>query len=175
MRLGLIASIGLVVALAAIAGFGVWRYRKLFPPVSNEVVLLTSAKRDALAKLRDEKKFQPNGYPPLGYTGMATPEDEATANSAVEGVIDGILAGHDDHLSAKYVSNLIGTGMHSVDLLETEDRERTQGYMLEIWYLAGFKGATGRFAYGAYFKPPPGYAEPLPPGWTSPDHPRPIP
>ncbi len=64
--------------------------------------------------------------------------------------------------------------MKSVNLLETEDRDRTGGYMLEIWYLLGFKGATGRFAYGSYYTKPPGYAEPLPPGWTAPDNPRPI-
>jgi len=64
--------------------------------------------------------------------------------------------------------------MKAVDLLETEDRDRTQDYLLEIWYILGFKGATGRFAYGSAFVPPKGYGEPLPPGWTSPDHPRPI-
>ncbi len=174
MKLGVITLIGLAGLLVAGGALGYTQYRNLFPAVSNEVVRLTPAKRTVLARLRAEKKFQPNDYPPLGYTGMATPEDEATANIAVNGVIDGILVQRDDHLSAKYVSGLIGKGMHSVDLLETEDRDRTGDYMIEIWYLAGFKGATGRFAYGSAFKAPPGYGEPLPPGWTSPDHPRPI-
>jgi hypothetical protein len=56
----------------------------------------------------------------------------------------------------------------------TEDRDRTQGYMLEIWYILGFKGATGRFAYGGAVQKPSGLGEPLPPGWTAPDRPRPI-
>ncbi len=64
--------------------------------------------------------------------------------------------------------------MKRVNLLETEDRDRTGDYMIEIWYLLGFKGATGRFAYGASFKRPAGYGEPLPPGWKSPTEPRPI-
>jgi hypothetical protein len=59
-------------------------------------------------------------------------------------------------------------------MLETEDRDRAQGYLLEIWYIVGFKGATGRFAYGSAYQKPEGYGEPLPPGWTAPDHPRPI-
>ena len=59
-------------------------------------------------------------------------------------------------------------------MLETEDRDRAQGYMLEIWYILGFKGATGLFAYGAAYSKPVGYGEPLPPGWTGPDKPRPI-
>jgi len=64
--------------------------------------------------------------------------------------------------------------MKPIKLLATEDRERAMGYMLEIWYLLGFKGATGRFAYGSAFQNPPGYGEPLPPGWRSPTEPRPI-
>jgi hypothetical protein len=146
----------------------------LFPSPSTEVVKLDPAKRATLKRLRAEKKFQPNDYPPLGYTGMATPEDEATANAALDGVIDGILTLPDGPVPAKTVSDLFGTAMTQVDLLETEDRDQTQGYLLEIWYIMGFKGATGRFAYGSAFPVPKGYGEPLPPGWTAPDHPRPI-
>ncbi len=175
MKLGLILTGFAVLVFAAFVGVGISNSQGLFAQGSTEVVMLTPAKRGVLARLRAETKFKPNNYPPLGYTGMATPEDEAKANLAVNGVIDAILAQKDDHLSARAVSKLIGRGMKSVDQLETEDRDRTQDYMLEIWYLAGFKGATGRFAYGSYFKPPPGYGEPLPPGWTAPDHPRPIP
>jgi len=58
--------------------------------------------------------------------------------------------------------------------MRTEDRDRTQGYMLEIWYLLGFKGSTGLFQYGSAFKIPQGYGEPLPPGCVSPTQPRPI-
>jgi len=65
--------------------------------------------------------------------------------------------------------------MGEVDLLATEDRERTQEYMVEIWYSLGFKDATGVYAYGGAFRTPDGYGEPLPPGWTAPDEPRPIP
>ncbi len=174
MKVGVVVGLVLVLGLAGFFGMRVWAFQSLYPQASKEIVVLTPQKRAALARLRAEHKFGPNDYSPLGYTGMATPEDEITANTAVNGVIDAILAQPDSHLSAARVSDLIGKGMHSVDDLETEDRDRTQGYMLEIWYLAGFKGATGRFAYGSYFKPPPGYGEPLPPGWTSPDHPRPI-
>jgi hypothetical protein len=46
--------------------------------------------------------------------------------------------------------------------------------MLEIWYILGFKGATGRFAYGSAYRNPDGYGEPLPPGWLTPDKPRRI-
>lgn len=144
------------------------------PAVSTETVPLTADKRAVLARLRAEPKFKPHDYPPLGYTGAETPEDEAVAVAAVNGVIDDILARPNGPLPAKAVSDRIGKGMGEVDYLATEDRERAAGYMIEIWYLLGFKGATGRFAYGEAFKTPPGYGEPLPPGWTSPTAPRPL-
>jgi hypothetical protein len=72
------------------------------------------------------------------------------------------------------MSDQIGEATKKVDYLETEDRERTAGYLIEIWYILGFKGSTGRFAYGAGFPLPPGYGEPLPPGWKSPTEPRVI-
>lgn len=58
--------------------------------------------------------------------------------------------------------------------LATEDRDRTGDYLLEVWYILGFKGATGRFATGVAYSRLSGYSEPLPPGWTAPDQPRPI-
>ena len=125
-----------------------------------------------MQRLRAEHKFQPHRFPPLGYTGAETVEDEAKATGAVDSVIDAILVRSDGPLPAKSVSDLIGKAMREVEFLATEDRDRTQGYMIEIWYLLGFKGATGRFAYGSAFRVPGGYGEPLPPGWTSPTEPR---
>ena len=127
-----------------------------------------------LQRLRAEIKFLPNDYPPLGYTGAATPENQARATAAVNGVIDAVLAQSDGLIHAKAVSDLIGGAMKAVNSLETEDRDRAGGYMVEVWYLLGFKGATGRFAYGSAYPKPQGYGEPLPPGWAAPDKPRPI-
>lgn len=146
----------------------------MFPTPSTEVVQLTPEKRALLQRLRAETKFQPQSFPPFGYTGAETPEDRVQGTAAVNGVIDAVLAQPDGPVHAPAVSSLIGKGLEEVDLLATEDRDRTQGYMLEIWYILGFKGATGHFAYGAAFRKPEGYGEPLPPGWSAPDKPRPI-
>ena len=170
MRPILILIVGLVLALGA----GTVWWNSQFPRRSDEVVQLDAPKRQVLTRLRTENKFKPNEFPPLGYTGIATPEEGVVARSAVNDVLDEILARNNGPVSAKTVSDLIGLNMKRVDQLETEDRERTVGYMIEIWYILGFKGATGRFAYGAGFKTPQGYAEPLPPGWKSPTEPRPI-
>lgn len=161
------ASLALIVA-------GWWGYSSLFSKPSQEIVQLDAEKRHALVRLGDETKFEPYDYPPLGYTGIATPEEGIAARAAVNDVIEAILSRQDGPVAATTVSDLIEQGMRRVDQLETEDRDRTAGYMIEIWYLLGFKGATGRFAYGAAFKPPDGYGEPLPPGWKSPMDPRPI-
>lgn len=164
----------LTVLLLALLVAGWWRYSSFFHKVSQETVQLDEAKRRALIGLRDEKKFEPYDYPPLGYTGIATPEEGIVARAAVNDVIESILSRDNGPVTATTVSNLIGKGMRRVNLLETEDRDRTADYMIEIWYLLGFKGATGQFAYGAAFRRPEGYGEPLPPGWKSPAEPRPI-
>ena len=174
MRRIVIAGSVLAMAVASFVGFRVWQISRLWPAASTEVVQLTQDRRVSLGRLRSEAKFGPNDYPPLGYTGAATPEDQALGTSAVNSVIDAVLAEPNGPIQAKTVSDLIGKAMRKVDLLETEDRDRTQGYMLEIWYLLGFKGATGRFAYGGTTPYSSGLGEPLPPGWTAPDKPRPI-
>ena len=161
-------------ALGAAGSVAWWKYSRLFDKASNEVVQLDDQKRAMLTSLRHEEKFEPNEYPPLGYTGVATPEEGRVARAAVNDVLDAILSRENGPIPASTVSDLIGRGMKRVNLLETEDRDRTAGYMIEIWYILGFKGATGRFAYGAAFRKPPGYGEPLPPGWKSPTQPRPI-
>ncbi|PWR25897.1 DUF4844 domain-containing protein [Zavarzinia aquatilis] len=165
----------LVIAILLAGGAaGWWLYARSFPPGSQENVLLTPEKRQALERLRHEDKFKPHDYPPLGYTGIATPEEGAIAQAAVNDAIDAILLFKDESISAESVSDLIGRAMSRVRLLETEDRDRAANYMIEIWYILGFKGATGQFAYGAAFQRPAGYSEPLPPGWKSPTEPRQI-
>lgn len=155
-------------------GIGWWRYSALFPEPSNEIVFLDNPKRDLLIGLRQEHKFEPHHYPPLDYTGVATEEDGIIARDAVNRVLNSVLSRSNGPVSAKFVSDQIAAGMKEVRGLETEDRDRTSDYMVEIWYFMGFKGATGRFAYGAAYPIPPGYGEPLPPGWKSPTEHRPF-
>jgi hypothetical protein len=144
------------------------------PLPSREVVQLNTEKRVLLQQLRDEQKFLPHDFPPLGYTGIATPEEGLVAKAAVNDVINDILARKDGPLPASVVIEQIAAAVARVELLETEDRDRTYDYLIEIWYLLGFRGATGLFGHGAAFTPPEGYGEPLPPGWVSPTHPRTI-
>jgi Domain of unknown function (DUF4844) len=174
MRFLLMATAVLGLAAFVFLGVRFWQYSRLWPNPSDEVVELTPEKRVLLQRLKAETKFQPNDYPPLGYTGAETPEDQARATAAVNRVIDAVLIRSDGPIDAKALFVSIGKGMHEVGTLATEDRDRTQGYMLEIWYILGFKGATGLFAYGSAYPKPVGYGEPLPPGWIAPDKPRPI-
>jgi hypothetical protein len=173
-RLLLIAASLVAVVFFGFVGLRLWQYSQLWPRPSSEVVQLTPEKRATLERLKAEEKFGPNDYPPLGYTGAATPEDRVRATAAVNRVVDAVLANANGPVKAGTVSAQIGKAMRDVDILETEDRDRTQGYLLEVWYILGFKGATSHFAYGSAFRRPPGYGEPLPPGWIAPDKPRPI-
>lgn len=174
MRPLLILASILVVTAVAFVGYRALQFSRLWPPTSTETIELTPEKRTTLERLRAETKFLPYEYPPQSYTGAATPEDQARASKAVNGLIDSVLSHPNGPLAAKTVASLIGEGMEKVAYLETEDRDRTAGYMLEVWYILGFKGATGRFAYGSAYSMPVGYGEPLPPGWSAPDKPRPI-
>lgn len=162
----------LVIAVFALVLAGWREYSSQFPEPSRETVQLDTEKRHALIRLRDEEKFGPHDYPPLGYAGIATPEEGVVARAAVDDVIGSVLSRADGSLPAKFVANLIRGAMKRVRRLETEDRDRTAGYLVEVWYLLGFKGATGCFAYGPEFPLPAGYGEPLPPGWKSPTEPR---
>lgn len=161
-----------LVVLLSLVSAGIWKYAISSSATSRETVILDDRRRNVLVTLMDEKKFEPHDYAPLGYTGAATLEEGDIARSAVNSVIKSIIARENGPITARTVSSLIGQGMKRVSQLETEDRERTAGYMIEIWYLLGFKGPIGRFAYGSAFQRPNGYAEPLPPGWKSPTEPR---
>ena len=174
MRWLVVAGVLLSVSVVALATLGFIRLRQSFPTPSAEVVQLTPEKRAVLGRLRGEAKFGSNEFPPMGYSGAPTREARTLATAAVDDAIDSVLAHADGPIDAKAVSAIIGKAMHRVDALDTEDRDRAAGYMIEVWYLLGFKGATGRFAYGAAFPVPSGYSEPLPQGWKSPTEPRPI-
>jgi hypothetical protein len=172
MRYLLILLGVLALGVLAFAGVIYWKYTQLFPEVSTEVVQLTHEKRSLLANLRKETKFRAHRLTPGGYTGAETPEDAARATDAVNGVIDAVLAQPDGPVAARTVSRLIGKATRQTFWLATRDRERTAEYLLEVWYILGFRLATGQFAHGAAYPVPAGYSEPLPPGWTAPDQPR---
>jgi hypothetical protein len=174
MRYVLILFCALALGALSFAGYVYWKYAQLFPEPSREVVQLTPEKRALLERLRKETKFRAHDLSPRSYTGAETPQDAARATEAVDRVIDAVLAQPNGPVAARAVSRLIGNAMRRVFWLATEDRDRTADYLLEIWYILGFKGATGQFAHGSAYRRPEGYSEPLPPGWTSPDQPRDI-
>jgi len=174
MRLSSIAAFALGMAALLFLEPRIVQTSQPFPPPSAEIIQLTPEKRALLHRLRAEIKFQANDYPPFGYTGVATAEDQAQATAAINTLIDAVLARSDGPLSGSTISALIGRAIQDVDMLETEDRDRAYGYMLEVWYILGFKGPTGHFASGSAYSKPPGYSEPLPPGWLAPDKPRRI-
>ncbi len=173
MRIALIVLASIVLIAAGGATWAVMQWSAVFPKTSDEVVQLTPAIRARLEALRAEAKFGPHDFPPLGYIGPDTPEDAPVLNAAVNGFIDSVLAEADGPISAQSVSAKMKASIDRLRLFATDDRERATGYLIEVWYILGFKGPTGRFAHGSGYPVPSGYGEPLPPGWTAPDRPRP--
>ena len=117
MRLLLIATSVLGLAAFVFLGVRFWQYSRLWPKPSTELVQLTPEKRVLLQRLRAEAKFQPHNYPPLGYTGAETREDEARATAAVNQVIDAVLSNSDGPLSAEVLIALVGKRMREVATL----------------------------------------------------------
>lgn len=127
-----------------------------------------------LAALRREPKFIPHDYPPLGYTGADTPEDLQPLTQIVNEAIDQVLVLKSNRLSASLARPPLRRAAARIDLFATEDRDRVWGYLVEVWYILGFHTPLFVSMYGAAFEVPEGYSEPLPPGWSTPDQPRPI-
>jgi hypothetical protein len=90
-RAAILGMIALAVILAGGVGL-MLLYRSQYPAVSKETVTLGDTSRARLILLRQEAKFEPNAFPPLGYTGPDTPKDGPVLRAAVNDFIDDILA-----------------------------------------------------------------------------------
>lgn len=104
----------LACALLALSLASWWTYSSPFSKPAQETVQLNAEKRHALVRLRDETKFEPRDYPPLDYTGIATPEEGIAARATVNDVIEAILARQDGPVAAATVLDLVGQGMRRV-------------------------------------------------------------
>lgn len=156
-----------LVLLAAAAGSVVWRlWKPKAEPLYEERILLGDEARARLQALRDEDKFHADDT----YPGPKGPKNRATLSGWVNGVIDDILAEADGPLEASDVAGRLGIAIGAASKRPAADQDRLHGYLIEIWYILGYRSATGYFP--ASEDAPEGWAEPLPPGWTAPDRPR---
>lgn len=156
-----------LVLLAAAAGGAAWRFWKPRPaPLYEERATLGGEVRARLQALRDEAKFGADGT----YAGPKGPRNRAALSVLVDGVLDDLLAEADGPLEASDVAGRLGIAIGAASKRPAADAARLHGYLIEIWYILGYRSATG------YFPPseaaPEGWAEPLPPGWAAPDRPR---
>lgn len=156
-----------VVLLAFAAGGAIWRWWKpRSEPLYQERVTLDEGLRDRLRALREDDKFQPDGT----YAGPKGPKSRASLSAFVDGVIDDILAEHDGPLEASDVAGRLGLAIGAASKRPAPDQTRLHGYLIEIWYILGYRSPTGYFP--STQDTPEGWGEPLPPGWTAPDRPR---
>lgn len=155
------------VFMAFAAGGAVWRFWKPKPePLYEERAMLDEATRARLQALRDDDKFHADD----AYPGPKGPKNRATLSGWVDGVIDDILAEDDGPLEASDVAGRIGIAIGAASKRPAADQDRLHGYLIEIWYILGYRSATGYFP--ASDAAPEGWSEPLPPGWDAPDRPR---
>lgn len=163
--------IATVVLLAAAAGGAIWRFWKPKPePLYEERVMLDAGLRARLRALRDEDKFHADAAITPPYAGPKGPKNRATLSGWVNGVIDDILAEDDGLLEASDVAGRIGLAIGAASKRPHADQTRLHGYLIEIWYILGYRSATGYFPEAV--DAPEGWAEALPPGWASPEQPR---
>ncbi|MFC5344140.1 hypothetical protein ACETK8_18635 [Brevundimonas staleyi] len=155
-----------LILVAFAAGGAIWRWWKPKPePLYEERVMLDEALRARLQALRDEDKFHAGE----GYAGPKGPKNRATLSGWVNGVIDDILAEDDGPLEASDVAGRIGLAIGAASKRPHADQERLHGYLIEIWWILGYRSATGYFPTD---DAPEGWGERLPPGWASPERPR---
>ena len=160
-----------LVLLGFAAGGAIWRFRKPRPePLYEERATLDATMRARLQAMRDEDKFHADDAIAPPYPGPKGPNNRATLSAWVDGVIDDILAEADGPLEASDVAGRLGLAIGAASKRPAADQARLHGYLIEIWYILGYRSATGYFPEAA--DAPEGWSEPLPPGWTAPDRPR---
>lgn len=160
-----------IVLVGFAAGGAIWRmFRPKPEPLYEETIHLGADIRDRLRALREEAKFHADAAIVPPYAGPRGPKNRASLSAFVDGVIDDILNEQDGPLEASDVAGRLGLAIGSASKRPHADQERLHGYLIEIWYILGYRSATGYFP--ASDAVPEGWAEPLPPGWTAPDQPR---
>ncbi len=160
-----------VVLVAVAAGGAIWRmWKPRTGPLYEEQAALGPDLRARLQALRDENKFHPDDTIEPPYAGPKGPKNRASLSAFVDGVLDDILGEPDGPLEASDVAGRLGVAIGAASKRPAADVARLHGYLIEIWYILGYRSPTG------YFPPsdaaPQGWGEPLPPGWASPAAPR---
>jgi len=160
-----------VVLVGFAAGGALWRLWRPRPvPLYEEQAVLGGEVRARLQALRDEAKFHPDATLDPPYAGPRGPRNRASLSAFVDGVLDDLLAEPDGPREASDVAGRLGLAIAAAARRPAADAARLHGYLIEIWYILGYRSATGYFP--APDDAPEGWAEPLPPGWAAPDRPR---
>ena len=158
----------IVLGLVAIGG-AAWRLIKpKHAPLYEETAMLSPETRARLTALRVEAKFAPEG----DYPGPKGPKTRARLSTVIDGLLDDILVEPDGPIEASELAGRLGLAVAEVARANAADARRAHGYMLEIWWMFGFRSASGYFTAEDGAGAVEGWADPLPPGWTGPDHPR---
>ena len=164
-----IQAIALVLVAGGALAVQLLRGRKVEPSPDDETVALTPAIRARLTALRSEERdwtLDPDAGP-------VSPKVVRRVETALNTLIEDILSEPDGPLEAADVAGRLGLGLAALKTAPAPMTALAWGRMIEVWYVLGFRSPTGYFDHDPADLPE-GWGEPLPPGWTAPDQPRPL-
>ena len=165
-----IQAIALVLVAGGALAVRLLRDRKPELASDDEIVQLTPAIRAHLVALRAEPRrwdLGPDAAP-------IPPKVVRRVDVALNALIDDILSEPEGPLEAGDVAGRLGLGLAALKTVSAPVTALAWGRMIEVWYVLGFRSPTGYFIHDPADLPD-GWGEPLPPGWSAPDQPRPIP
>lgn len=164
-----IQAIALLVVAGGALAVRLLRERKPEPAPDDETARLTPEIRTRLTALRAEARNWTLGPD----AGPASPKVVRRVETALNTLIDDILSEPDGPLEAADVAGRLGLGLAALKTAPAPVTALAWGRMIEVWYVLGFRSPTGYFNHDPADLPE-GWGEPLPPGWTAPDQPRPV-
>ncbi|WGM46268.1 hypothetical protein KOAAANKH_01136 [Brevundimonas sp. NIBR10] len=162
-----IQAIALVLVAGGALAVRLLQERKPEPAPDDETARLTPEIRTRLTALRAEARDWTLG------PDAASPKVVRRVETALNTLIDDILSEPDGPLEAADVAGRLGLGLAALKTAPAPMTALAWGRMIEVWYVLGFRSPTGYFNHDPADLPE-GWGEPLPPGWTAPDRPRPV-
>lgn len=158
--------IAMVVLGAFAIGGAVWRtLNPKTTPLYEETAQLSPDVRVQLSALRAEAKFAADA----DYPGPKGPKTRAKLSAVIDELLDDILAEPDGPVEASDLAGRLGLAVAALSKRTEIDARRAHGYMLEVWWIFGFRSAAGYFTVEDGAGAVEGWAEPLPPGWNGPE------
>jgi hypothetical protein len=118
------------------------------PRVTEQTIQVTPHMLVQLSALRGELNFGPDER--SGYTGVHNPVQRAAADRAFSDLVDKLVKELPKQPSKIFVLNEFKRTLSSLDLSDTEDRERAANHCERIMGVVGIKSSDGVLNFWLY-------------------------